>query len=537
MAQNPMIPGFAPDPSIVRIQDDYFLVTSSFHIFPGLPIYSSKDLVSWKHIGNAINRASQLSLSLSSTRLHNISGPPHERLVGAGGLYAPTIRHHKGRTYIVCTNVKHLHTENRKDEMAKVGFENFIIHTEDIWSDSWSDPIYFDFHGIDPDLFFDDDERAYISGSSWRTIPSTIDCFGIDLQTGKKLSAQHVIWEGHTKVIPEGPHIYKRGEWYYLLDSEGGTHEDHQLSIARSKSIWGPFESCAQNPILAPSSGRTGYQYVQYNGHGDLFQDEKGNWWIVCLAARTDQENRCIMGRETFLASVHWPEDSWPVIEQPIPCNPASEVDVSFSTPTSSQTDLVWIRDPDLDGYEFLNDGQIIKLRPSPRGIDDPVGPVSFVGKRQRYLNGQATVMLQRNLDKSLQAIDVTAGLAYYKDEHRYVRIAYNYSTSTVSFEMKNAGRNLAIHTSKEEKLVAGLAQGDFIKFCIKHTEKSLKFGYLEGHAEEHAWTFIATVDTHDLTDRDFTGPCIGLFATAKAVEGFDSVKVTFEGFSMYDNQ
>jgi beta-xylosidase len=208
MVQNPTISGFAPDPSIVRIDGEYFLITSSFHLFPSLPIYSSKDLVSWEHIGlsvtareptqlkltfnlgNAINRTSQLSLAGASTLLHNFSGPSKDRIVGTGGLWAPTIRHHKGTTYIVCTNTKHIHDDNNETAKPDIQFANFIIHTNDIHSDNWSDPIYFEFWGIDPDLFFDGDGRAYVSGSSWKTDPGSIDYFEIDIQTGRKISPQ-----------------------------------------------------------------------------------------------------------------------------------------------------------------------------------------------------------------------------------------------------------------------------------------------------------------------------------------------------------
>ncbi|KAL4874576.1 glycosyl hydrolase [Aspergillus karnatakaensis] len=519
MAQNPIIPGFAPDPSIVRIGGDFFLVTSSFHLFPGLPIYTSTDLVSWTHIGNAINSPTQLSLAPSSTLIHNLSGTQEEILVGTGGLYAPTIRHHNGRTYIVSTNVRHLHYED-KDKNSKppgVAFDNFLIYTDDIWSDKWSDPISFEFHGIDPDLFIDDDGRVYISGSSWNTTPSTINCVEIDLETGQKLSPERVIWEGFMKVVPEGPHIYKCRNWYYLLAAEGGTHEDHQLSIARSKIIWGPYESCPSNPILPPATARNGYQNVQYNGHGDLFQDGKGNWWLVFLAVRKDPEGRCVMGRETFICPVQWPDDEWPVIMHPLPLGVASEDmkmmgSISTLLTVNQRVGLVWIRDPDFGTYDVSDDASMINMVASTRDLDDRVGPHSFVGRRQRALDGQASVTLLANQGHVLQNQGLRAGLAYYKDEHRFARIEYDYDAAVVTFEMKNAGRNPAIHLTLDN-VSQSCFQGLDIQFRIEYTEQVLRFGYRAGRIAESGWVPVGTVDTLDLTDRDFTGPCIGVFA------------------------
>lgn len=180
--------------------------------------------------------------------------------------------------------------------------------------------MFFDFCGIDPDIFVDDDGRVYISGSSWQSHPSTINCFEVDIRNGQKLTEEKIIWDGFSKSIPEGPHLYKRVGYYYLMDAEGGTHEGHRIAIVRSNSVWGPYESCKYNSILKPSVELDHFEYVQYNRHGDLFQDTQGRWWLVCLAVRRDQEGRIAMGRESFLTAVAWPDnEAWP----PLYSNPS----------------------------------------------------------------------------------------------------------------------------------------------------------------------------------------------------------------------
>ncbi|KAI8317369.1 hypothetical protein K4K59_008669, partial [Colletotrichum sp. SAR11_240] len=191
--RNPIIPGFAPDPSVVFVDGVFYLATSSFHVFPGIPIYASTDLQEWKHIGNAINRKEQLSLERAETAVMPLD--TGNIMVSSAGLFAPSIRHHEGRFYIICTNA------TRRD--GEFCLENFYVSTADIWAGEWSDPIYFPFHGIDPSLFFDDDGRAYVQGC-WmidrlKQPSCTIKQFEIDIATGKALSEVKEIWGGFAR--------------------------------------------------------------------------------------------------------------------------------------------------------------------------------------------------------------------------------------------------------------------------------------------------------------------------------------------------
>jgi beta-xylosidase len=246
---NPIIPGFAPDPSIVLVRDTFYLVNSSFHVFPGLSVYTSRDLLSWKLMNHAISRPAQISLD-HSWMMH-IKVPRPSDLVITGGLFAPTIRYHDSTFYIVCTNAV-------EDPVSKEhSFRNFFISCPEARIDvagSWSDPVYFDFPGIDPSLLFHNG-RAYIQGSYREGPPWAPDCsirqFEIDLNTGKPLSDIKFFWGGaNPGGHAEGPHLYHKDDWFYLVTAEGSTFEGHQINIARSREIWGPYESYQHNPLL-----------------------------------------------------------------------------------------------------------------------------------------------------------------------------------------------------------------------------------------------------------------------------------------------
>lgn len=191
-------------------------------------------------------------------------------LAAAQGLLAPSIRYHKGKFYVVCTNS----TSNGADLTTR----NFFVSTADIYSGKWSAPIWYDFQGIDPSIFVDDDDRVYIHGS-YRAGPvwdpqCTIRGFEIDLRTGTPLSEIREIWNGAMgKGDAEGPHVYKKDGFYYVLAAEAGTFEQHAITMARSRHIWGPYENAPSNPIL--TANRTS-GVVQHTGHGDLFQGKDG---------------------------------------------------------------------------------------------------------------------------------------------------------------------------------------------------------------------------------------------------------------------
>ena len=244
---NPILTGCYPDPSICRAGDDYYLVNSTFEFFPGIPVFHSKDLLNWEQIGHCITRNSQLKL--------------FEGCMNTSGLFAPTIRYHEGIFYVVVTNVSE----------EKEGSGNFYVWTKDP-AGEWSEPIFLNTPGIDPSFFFDDDGKAYYIGNG----SPEIYLRKMDFEQGKPVGETVKLWLGTGGAYPEGPHIYKKNGWYYLMISEGGTERCHMLTMARSKELEGPYEPCPNNPVMTNRSLRFKIESV---GHADIVEDKNGNWW------------------------------------------------------------------------------------------------------------------------------------------------------------------------------------------------------------------------------------------------------------------
>ena len=300
---NPVLPGFHPDPSVCRVGRDFYLVTSSFEYFPGIPIFHSRDLVHWRQLGHVLTRRSQL-------RLH--------RARSSGGIYAATIRHAHGRFYVVSTNVS--------------GRGNFYVTARDA-AGPWSEPVWLDREGIDPSLFFEGDRVFYTRNGPWID-PNHPRIYQAELagppgeprwpaRVPRRASGgdggrdgartfMRPIWEGLGGIWPEGPHLFARGRHYYLFTAEGGTAYDHSVVIARGPTPYGPFESFSGNPILTHRDRpREAFQAL---GHADLVELPDGSTWAMCLGIRPVGGRHHHLGRETFLAPVTWTPDGWPVI-------------------------------------------------------------------------------------------------------------------------------------------------------------------------------------------------------------------------------
>ncbi|MFA5694857.1 MAG: glycoside hydrolase family 43 protein [Proteiniphilum sp.] len=368
--QNPVIPGFHPDPSICKVEDSYYLVTSSFEYFPGVPIFQSNDLVHWRQIGHCLTRPSQLDLEKSGV---------------SGGIYAPTIRYHDGIFYMATTNI--------------TGGGNFIVHTKDP-AGEWSDPVWLRQGGIDPSLYFEGG-KCYLSTNP----DNCIYLCEINPLTGEQISEIKPIWSGTGGRYPEAPHIYKKDGWYYLLISEGGTEYGHMVTIARSKFIYGPYESNPANPILTHRNMNAQTNPIQGTGHADLIQANDGTWWMVFLAFRPQSGQHHLLGRETFLSPVRWDSDTWPVVngngtvqlQMDVPTLPLQpDVPKSYCTDfNESKLGFEWnyLRNPQSDNYSLSEKKGYLHLKATTVTLDGTSSP-TFVGRRQEHIQFTATVVM-----------------------------------------------------------------------------------------------------------------------------------------------
>ncbi|OQU98901.1 hypothetical protein CLAIMM_04613 [Cladophialophora immunda] len=444
---------------------------------------------------NAFNRREQLSLKASDTN-HSPPGEWGEVMSATGGLYAPTIRYHDGTFYVICTNIIRAKGENEGESK-----QNFIITTTDIYSHQWSDPVFFEFDGIDTSLVWDDEGRAYLHGSAAPGPMTTIKMFEIDVKTGAKLSNEELLWSGTGGIWPEGPHIYRKDGWWYLVISEGGTFEDHMITVARSKRLFGPYEPNPHNPILTACGTD---EYIQHTGHCDMFCDKEDQWWCVCLGVRKDPKKRYIMGRETYITPGTWPEGDWPALK-PVKMDTDAAYGRKVGKPSALSAeplvDFCYIRDVDLTKHKISPDRKTIELASSKADLSDARAQVSFVGKRQRMLEGQTSVVV---LSPPHEAVG-KAGLAVYKDEFRYARIYHELQTREMVLEVVNEPKEILRLTRK------GCPAGEEIKLQLEYAEDSYTFSFTTAGATYNFDSF----DTMDLVGPDFTGPIIGVFFTS----------------------
>lgn len=385
---NPVIPGFYPDPSVCRNGEDYYLVTSSFEYFPGVPVFHSRDLVNWKQIGHCLTRPSQL---------------PLEGATCSSGIYAPTIRYHNGVYFMVTTNV----TARR----------HLIVHTTDP-AGEWSEPVWIDFGGIDPDLFFDDDGKVYLTTNAHGITQVEINPF-----TGEFLSAPRGLWFGTGGAFQEAPHLYKVGGKYYLILSEGGTEYGHMVTMARADHLCGPWEACPANPIL---THRSLNHPIQAIGHADLIQDHHRKWWVFFLGIRPfGYPPVHTLGRETFLSPLHW-HDGWPVIHEGKPVE--LEMNCSTLAPQkkmenmprddfdSPKLDLTWnhLRNARKGSWSLTARPGWLRLNGHELTLDED-DAICFLGRRQQHFS----TVVKTKVDASALMEGCQAGITAYMN-HRH---------------------------------------------------------------------------------------------------------------------
>jgi beta-xylosidase len=479
--RNPIIPGFFPDPSICRFGDDFLLVNSSFTCFPGVPLFRSPDLVNWTQVGNVLDRPSQLDLS---------------QTVGWPGLgvYAPTIRCHDGRLWMVVTVTRASFTDR---------LTTFFVTADDP-AGPWSDPVVLDVPEIDPDLAWDDDGRCFVHTAG-------IHRSEIDDTTGQVLAGPERTWSGIGFVGPEGPHLHRRGPWWYLLIAEGGTERGHVVSIARSSSPTGPWESCPANPIL---SHRSTSRPIQNTGHADLVEAPDGTWWMVLLGVRPRGATPGfhLLGRETFLVPVDWVDD-WPVpqdldLEMPdAPLGAHQRLDVGgrddFDSPAMAP-EWVSIRRP-LDDAASLSDRPgWLTLRGGEADLDSPTP--TLLAQRQRALRSSMRTLVE--VDDAAEA-----GLSVLMDERHHYEVAVQGDEVVVRARIGDLSAVVARQPAPDRAVVLRIETHDDYAGEVGPAPDRLRLGF---EREDGAFEVLADLDGRYLSTEvatGFSGRLIGLYA------------------------
>jgi xylan 1,4-beta-xylosidase len=298
---NPVLRGFNPDPSIVRVGEDYYIATSTFEWFPGVQIHHSRDLVNWTLIARPLVRPGQLDMR----------GNPD-----SCGVWAPDLTYADGLFHLLYTDVKRYGrtTVGGASGASLRDFHNYLVTSPTIEGD-WSDPVHLNSSGFDPGLFHDDDGRSWMLNLLWDHRPGRNRFAGIMIQeldrtTRRLVGERRIIFEGTSLGLTEGPHLYKRDGWYHLLVAEGGTGWNHAVTMARSRTIEGPYEVHPDGPVL--TSRGFGEDTLQRAGHADLVETPTGETWMAYLCGRPlPSRGRCILGRETAIQPMTWSKDGW----------------------------------------------------------------------------------------------------------------------------------------------------------------------------------------------------------------------------------
>jgi len=504
---NPILKGFYPDPSIVKVGTDYYLINSTFSYFPGIPVMHSKDLKNWKQIGNVIDRPSQLDfMSERMTR----------------GLFAPAISFYKGVYYVTCTDIDN--------------DGNFVV-TATNPAGPWSDPVKIpQVRGIDPSLYFDSaTDKAYIIYNS--DAPEnkplysghrTIRMYAFDYKNLKVTGEEKILVNGGVDISTkpvwiEGPHIIQKFGWYYLYAAEGGTSVNHSQVVLRSKDVWGPYVPYEKNPILTQRNlPEDRPNPITSAGHADLVEGPNGQWYAVFLAVRPYEGDYYNTGRETFLAPVEW-KDEWPVINPNNKLIPYTftenikEVKQKGALPQSGNFDytltfdkkldpsLLFLRTKDESSFSLSKQkGLTLKLKPET--IMEKGNP-SFIGKRQQHLYGMTDVLM--TFDPKSE--NEKAGLVIFQDEkHFYYLCQSKVGTQNMIQLFKSTETStmeLLAQTPVTAKSLKLRIQSEGDKYSFFYATKGNKFIVLKSDVDGK---FLSTK-----TAGGFIGSIYGMYATS----------------------
>ncbi|WP_346860590.1 glycoside hydrolase family 43 protein [uncultured Draconibacterium sp.] len=506
---NPILPGWYSDPSICTNGKDYFLVTSTFSYFPGVPLFHSTDLLNWKQIGHVLNRGEQL---------------PLEGQKVSEGIFAPAISYnpHNQTYYMITTNIRR---------------GNFFVKTKDPFGE-WSDPIWLsEVHGIDPSFFFDDKGKAYIvnndepDGGSTYEGHRAIRVFEFDVENDKTIGESRMLVNGGVDLSEkpiwiEGPHMYKINESYFLMCAEGGTSVDHREVIFKGKSPFGKFTPWDENPILTQKHLNPDRPLpVTCAGHADLIQKDNGQWWSVFLACRPIENEFENLGRETFMMPVHWSKDGIPRITKGNEVVPRIiqmegvkrdtaitfgnfEKEDGFNSPVLGM-DWMTVRGDAADLYSLTEDKGFLNLKCADIASNELKSP-ALIARRLQHHKFESTTSMYFNP----QTDQESAGMLLMKDEtHQYLLLVEKVHGQT-QISVKR------ICEKSSENLVTRPINPKDNPIQLKITSNGREFGFFYA-VENSDWSLLAdNIDAYYLSTANsygFTGTTIGLYASGKS--------------------
>lgn len=486
---NPILRGTNSDPSICRVGLDFYLVTATMGYWPGIPVYQSRDLVNWRMIGHALQRNSQLSLGLKKLK---------------EGTWAPDISYHEGVFRVTTTLMG-----------QPGGARNFIVSALDP-AGPWSDPVWVDQGGIDPSLYFEDG-RAYFLTTL--RLPgrdrNDIVVSEIDLSTGQRLGEITPLWSGIGELCPEGPHLYKISGRYYLLIAEGGTYGGHMVNIARADSLFGPYESCPQNPVLSHRDDHS--LPFQFCGHGDLVELEDGTWWMVHLGVRCSFYQKQHLGRETFLVPMEWTPDGWPQVrggsrrtpvESEAPALPETRWPAPSLAFDGPRLGLEWthIGNPVEKSYDLISRPGWLRLHGSRAGLDSLDAP-TFAGVRLQEFETTATTFIEFEPHDAAES----AGLLAFMDSSHRVELRVVSGAEGPRVELR-------VFLERLESLLGSVTIPASTAIGLR-VETHMEFLRFSIQFDETSWMPLGECSTRYLCAEvadTFTGMFLGLFATGQ---------------------
>ncbi len=506
--RNPIRTGFYPDPSIVRVGDDYYMVNSSFIFFPCIPISHSRDLLHWKIIGYAITNPEWARL---------------DELEGGRGYWAPDISYYKGRFYICATY--------RLNDTGTIYRKQMVV-SSDKPEGPYSEPVFLDEDGIDPSIFTDDDGKRYMLLNRGARI------FEISENADRQIGPATLLFYGDQKRAPEGPHLLKKDGYYYLFEAEGGTGAGHRITVSRSRELFGVYEPCPYNPIMRQNDETAP---IQRCGHGKPVQTPDG-WYMVYLCGRMVDGAYSILGRETALDPITWTADGWPIVNnlkgpsvlQRKPVLESGEEPEKQETTdgdvlmenlfgTGDKLALEWVtpRPPEKSGIQ-VKEG-VLSLQGSRLPLSD-VGARNILLRRQEHFRFTAGVRML-----SLPVHDgQEAGLICYYDENTWVSCGLVREQEKLYLQIKeHIGDDDVIHG---KRLLS--CEPRAIEFAVKTggLERTFYAQVDSGEKEEIA----ALKNVYYLCDeglkrgKRFTGAMLGVFAYA----GSQDFAADFSGFT-----